>query len=139
MPEPFELRVELGKMREFARATGSRHPEHISGDDSVVTPTFLMTATLWQTAASSPWPKGRDMRRVLHAEQEFTFPEGPPQAGAVLTGQSSIESTVTKPGRRGGELTFTTMLTEYRDPAGHLVAQARNTLVETSRPTGASA
>jgi hypothetical protein len=30
--EPFEMGIEPGKVREFARATGSRHPEHTDGD-----------------------------------------------------------------------------------------------------------
>ena len=30
--EPFEFRVEYGKVREFARATKSKHPEHLAED-----------------------------------------------------------------------------------------------------------
>ncbi|HTK67678.1 MAG TPA: MaoC family dehydratase N-terminal domain-containing protein [Pseudonocardia sp.] len=137
MAEPFEMRIELGKVREFARATGSRHPEHTNAEGAVSPATFLMSSAFWQTAASSAWPRDRDMRRVLHAEQEFSFPKGPPGVGAVLTGQSRIADTVTKAGRRGGELVFTTLVTEYRDESGELVAEVRQTLVETSKATGA--
>jgi hypothetical protein len=36
-------------------------------------------------------------------------------------------------------MTFTTLLTEYRDETGDLIAEVRNTLVETSRPPKADA
>lgn len=133
MADPFEMPVEFGKIREFARATGSRHPRHYEAENAVSPPTFLMTAAFWQTAASSAWPKDRDMRRVLHASQEFVFPKGPPAAGTRLTGQQRIEDTYTKDGKRGGTMTFTTLLTEYRDESGDVVAEVRNTLVETSK------
>jgi hypothetical protein len=125
-------------VREFARATGSRHPEH-TAEDGVAPATFLMTAAFWQNKKSSAWPFERDMRRILHAEQEFTYPQGPPPVGAHLTAQSRQESLETKPGRRGGELTFITLLTEYRDESGEVVAEVRQKLVETSKPTGADA
>jgi hypothetical protein len=84
MAEPFELPVEFGKIREFAKATGSRHPRHFAAENAVTPPTFLMTAAFWQTAESNAWPKDRDMRRVLHASQEFVFPKGPPRLPSLL-------------------------------------------------------
>lgn len=137
MAEPFEMPVELGKTREFARATGSRHPQHYLAENAVTPPTFLMTAVFWQSPESNAWPKDRDMRRVLHASQEFVFPKGPPRVGTKLTGQQRIVDSYTKEGKRGGQMTFTTLLTEYRDEDGQLVAEVRNTLVETSKSTGA--
>ena len=136
MPEPFEMRVELGKVREFARATGSTDPRHLAGDAPVSPITFLMSSAFWQGPASSPWPADRDMSRVLHGGQEFVFPDGPPEAGAVLTGQTRIGDTYTKEGRRGGSMTFTEIVTEYRDAEGKLVATAIGTSIETSKPTG---
>ncbi|WP_239645559.1 MaoC family dehydratase N-terminal domain-containing protein [Mycobacterium sp. UM_CSW] len=135
MAEPFDIPIELGKSREFAKATGSKHPAHYS-PGGVTPPTFLMTAILWQGPDNNAWPKDRDMRRVLHASQEFAFPKGPPRIGMQLTGQQRIEGSHTKEGKRGGTLTFTTLLTEFRDEKGDLVAEVRNTFVETSKPTG---
>lgn len=136
MAEPFEMRVELGKVREFARATNSRHPDHQS-DDGVSPVTFLQSSAFWQTRANDPLPE-RDLRRSLHAEQEFVFPGGPPPVGARLTGRSRVDDTWTKAGRRGGELTFTRVATDYTDESGALVAQVFFTTVETSKATGAS-
>jgi hypothetical protein len=139
MTEPFDLPVEFGKIREFAKATGSRHLQHFTAENAVTPPTFLMTAAFWQTAESNAWPKDRDMRRVLHASQEFVFPKGPPHVGTTLTGQQRIEDSYSKEGKRGGTMTFTTLLTEYRDETGDIVAEVRNTLVETSKPPEADA
>ncbi|MBJ7336772.1 MaoC family dehydratase N-terminal domain-containing protein [Mycolicibacterium sp.] len=134
MTEPFTLPVEFGKTREFAKATGSRHRRHFEPENAVTPPTFLMTAAFWQTPESNAWPKDRDMRRVLHASQEFVFPKGPPTVGTVLTGHQRVEDSYSKEGKRGGTMTFTTLLTEYRDETGEVVAEVRNTLVETSKP-----
>src|SRR5271165_6924809 len=134
MAEPFEFPVEFGKIREFAKATGSKNPLHFAAENAVTPPTFLMSAAFWQTPESNAWPKDRDMRRVLHASQEFVFPKGPPRVGTKLMGQQRIEDSYSKDGKRGGTMTFTTLLTEYRDETGDVVAEVRNTLVETSRP-----
>lgn len=124
--EAFVMDVERGKIREFARAT-------FADDGDISPPTFLMTAAFWQTGDSDPWPAvAMDVARGLHAEQEFTFFGEPPRAGDRLIGQSRIESIYTKEGRRGGTLTFAVMVTEFRDPSGRLVAEVRQTGVETS-------
>ncbi len=125
---PFELLVERGKLREFARATFTV-PQ---GDWSL--PTFLTTAFHWQDPGTDPWEQVRmDPSRGLHAEQDFVFHGPPPRAGDVLVGTSRIESVQDKQGRRGGTLTFVVMVTEFRDPAGRLVAESRMTGVETGQ------
>lgn len=136
--DPFELRVELGKVREFAVATHAHHPAYLQASDPVTPPTFLATQLLWES-----WAPGNtgvfaalepSIERGLHAEQEYVFHGPPPRAGDVLTGRSRVEDVTTKQGRRGGTLTFFTILTEYHDEEGRLVAEARMTGVETSRP-----
>lgn len=135
--EPFELEIERGKIREFARATFSGSPSYLDDPAPVVPPTFLTTMIFWSTADSDPWEAvGMDRSRGLHAEQEYVFHGPPPRAGTSLTAQSRIDSISTKPGRRGGELTFVVMVTEFRDPSGRLVAEARMTGVETSSLEG---
>ena len=47
---------------------------------------------------------------------------------------SRIDRMFTKEGRRGGEMTFVVMITEFHDPDGKLVAEARMTGVETAKP-----
>jgi MaoC dehydratase-like protein len=134
---PFEMDVERGKIREFARAIRSDDPAYFTGEHPPIPPTFLAAMKFWQEVVpgSNPWELVRmDQRRGLHAEQEYVFHGPPPRAGARLRGQSRIESIHEKQGRRGGTLTFAVMVTELRDESGRLVAEARLTGVETSKP-----
>jgi len=133
--EPFEMDVERGKIREFARAVRSSHPVYLEDGRPVSPPTFLMTAAFWETPGSSPWRLVQmDQQRGLHGEQEFIFHGPPPRAGSRLTAQSRVDRIYTKEGRRGGTLTFAEMVTEFRDPDGRLVAESRLVGVETSKP-----
>jgi hydroxyacyl-ACP dehydratase HTD2-like protein with hotdog domain len=125
---PFELIVELGKIREFARATQSHHPAFQVGTCSP--PTFLTTAYHWHTANSDVEPIAElDPQRSLHAEQEFVFHGPPPAAGTRLTGTARIDRVFEKKGKRG-PMTFVVLVTEYRDADGTLVAESRLTGVE---------
>lgn len=133
---PFEVAIERGKVREFARATRSSHPEYF-GDAPVVPPTFLTTMFFWEEGVegSNPWHHVKlDQKRGMHAEQEYVFFGPPPRAGTKLVAKSRIESVYEKEGRRGGKLTFAVMVTEFRDESGKLVAEARMTGVETAKP-----
>ncbi len=134
---PFELCVERGKIREFARATLSTHPGYRQDEQPVSPPTFLTTMFFWedQSPGSNPWHLVRlDPKRGMHAEQEYVFFGPPPRAGTILDCRSRIESVFHKEGRRGGRLTFAVMVTEFRDRAtGTLVARARMTGVETEK------
>jgi hypothetical protein len=128
--EPFTMSVERGKIAEFARATFSTNPAY-GGDSPVVPPTFLTTMIFWDH--DPLWRTvGMDQSRALHAEQEYVFHGPPPAAGTQLTAQSRITEIYTKTGRRGGELTFAVMVTEFRDSSGTLVAEAKLTGVETT-------
>jgi hypothetical protein len=142
--ETFELDVERGKIREFARAVKSEHPAYLTGTEPVVPPTFLSTILHWERGVpgANPWLLvDMDQRRGLHAEQEYRFFGPPPRAGTRLTCRSRIDSIYEKQGRRGGTLTFAVMVTEFFDASGKLVAEARMTGVETAKtpegvPTG---
>ena len=132
---PFRLDVERGKIREFARATGSTNPAYLEAELPVSPPTFLTTTFFWQPEEADPWSAVElDQTRGLHAEQEFIFFGPPPRAGTKLTCQSRIGEIYTKQGRRGGELTFVVMYTDFHDETGRLVARAKMTGVETARP-----
>lgn len=130
----FTMHVEAGKIREFARATRSENPEFLSSEP-VSPPTFLMSAVFWLHQDSAVLGRmNLDLRRLLHGEQEFTFFGPPPRAGAVLTGRQRIDKVYEKQGRLGGTMSFAEIATEFRDEDGVLVAEARATLIETSRP-----
>ncbi len=135
---PFTMVVEAGKIREFARATKSQNPAYDGGatGEPVSPTTFLMSSAFWQGPESSPL-HGVELNwhRILHGEQEFRFTGAPPKAGDVLTGQSRIDKVFEKAGKRGGTMTFTEQVTEFRNPAGDVVAELRSTMIETSKAT----
>ena len=138
---PFRMVVEEGKIREFARATKSANPAYVADTDppSVSPVTFLASSTLWAGRGNSPWGDARlDWGRVLHGEQEFSFPGPPPGAGTVLTVQTRIERIYEKQGRRGGTMQLAELVTEYRDESGALVAESRSTVIETGPAGGGS-
>src|SRR5437899_2163109 len=126
----FDLDVERGKIREFARATHATHPEYVEVERPIAPPTFLTTMFFWEewVAGANPWHKVQlDQKRGMHAEQEYVFYGPPPRAGTRLRCQSRIAEIYEKEGRRGGKLTFAVMVTEFRDESGKLVAEARLT------------
>jgi hypothetical protein len=133
--QPFTMDVETGKVREFAKAVGSANPSYLTGEHPVSPPTFLMAAALWQGPENGPELRDDlDLTRLLHGGQEFVFHGPPPRAGTRLTGLARLDRTYTKEGRRGGTMTFTETVTEYRDESGVLVAETRSTLITTSKP-----
>jgi len=131
---PFQMVVERGKIREFARATKSSNPEYLEGEHPLSPVTFLAASAFWQDEANSPWGGApRNFERLLHGEQEFLFFGEPPRAGAVLTGVSRIDRVYEKEGRRGGVMEFTETVTEFRDATGKLVAESRSTAIVTGQ------
>jgi hypothetical protein len=128
------MNVEPSAVRQFAHAVRAADPVHY-GDQPLTTPTFLMSSAWWQGPENAAWgDQERDLSRVLHGEQEFVFHGEPPTAGAELEGVARIDRTYTKQGRRGGEMIFTDVVTEFRDVhTGRLVAEVRTTSIETGR------
>jgi acyl dehydratase len=116
--EPFRMVVEEGKIREFARATRSRSAEHFRPHDPVSPVTFLACCALWMGEENSAWQGvTRDFANILHGEQEFSFHGPPPVAGTELIGLQSIDRTYEKVGARGGAMTFTEVVTRFRNPS----------------------
>lgn len=133
--EPFQMVVERGKVREFARATMSQHPAYLEDPHPVIPPTFLTTVTFWSPPGQSVFSKVKmDLRRLLHGGQEYRFHGPPPRAGTKLTVQTRVEDIYEKEGKRGGTMTFVVTVTEFRDESGTLVAEARSTAIETGKP-----
>ena len=135
----FTMEIERGKIREFARATGSKSPEYLDREDAVIPPTFLTSVIFWQPAEAGELHKqvAIDPRRLLHGEQEYLFTGAPPRAGARLHAQTTVEEIYDKEGKRGGAMTFVVMRTDFTDDDGVVVAQARSTAIETGRPPSA--
>lgn len=133
--EPFQMVVERGKVREFARATMSQHPAYLDDPHPVIPPTFLTTVAFWSPPGQSVFSKVKmDLRRLLHGGQEYRFHGPPPRAGTKLTVQTRVEDIYEKEGKRGGTMTFVVTVTEFRDEQGTLVAEARSTAIETGKP-----
>jgi hypothetical protein len=139
--EPSTMPLERGKIREFARACKTNNPAYVDGRDPVVTPTFLTTVNFWSGGGRSPMQRlDIDLRRLLHGGQEYVFHGAPPRAGTELTFQTRVDKIYEKEGRRGGTMTFIETVTEFKDPAGTLVAEARSTAIVTGQaPTGGGA
>jgi hypothetical protein len=131
----FTMPLERGKIREFAMATGSNSDEYLTDPAPVIPPTFLRTAAFWTPPDAGSRLHGikLDLRRVLHGEQEYTFFGPPPRAGAELTVTQRVESVETKQGKRGGEMLVIVIVNDFSDVSGRLVAQGRQTLIQTGK------
>ena len=130
--------IERGKLREFARAMNAPLPEFIDGEHPPVPATFLITAA-YSWGYSLERPRGtafeqidHDLSVPLHAEESFIYHGPLPRAGDRLTCRASLENVWRKQGGRGGELTFLTMLTEFRNSADELIVEERSTTVTTA-------
>ena len=132
---PYDMVVERGKIREFARATMSRNPDYLDDPTPVSEPTFLITSAFWADSKAANFTAGLDidLARLLHGGQEFVFHGPPPVAGTKLTAHGRVDKVYEKEGRRGGTMTFVEMVTEFRDEQGNVAAEARNTLIVTGK------
>jgi hypothetical protein len=135
----YEFPIDYSKVREFARAVKTEHPAH-RGSRPVIPPTMLTSARwLWEPSERPGFADlDFDPARILHGEEEYVFHGPPPRAGQVLTCETRVTDRYEKPGRRGGQLRFATIVTEFRDGTGRLVAEQRSTIVETARPPKAA-
>lgn len=129
----YEIEIERGKIAEFARATYTINDRY-QDVDAVIPPTFLTIANnLWRSDDAGLAGLQIDMARVLHAEEEFCFHGRVPRAGQTLQVSTRLGNERVKEGKRGGQLRFVTIVNEFRDDSGDLVAEQVTTLVETSR------
>ena len=124
------MRVELGKIREFAKAVKDPNPAYAE-DEPIAPPTFLMTMAHWIGDLSKTRSAVKlDYRRLLHGEQDFEYVR-PIRAGDVLSFRSRTKEVFEKAGKRGGTMTFIIGETEFRNQRGEVVAYTRNTAIET--------
>lgn len=139
----FEVAIERGKIREFARAIKACLSEYMDARNPPVPPTFLVTAgRFWGYTFDDPGNTALaqidvDRSLLLHAEEEYEFFGPLPRAGSTLTARTRVTDVYEKEGRRGGKLIFIVSETEFRDEQGANVAVSRTTVVKTeSAPTG---
>lgn len=127
---PFEVEVEKGRLRFFARATGQTDAIYI--DESAardaghpglpVPPTFLFCLEM-----ESPNPAairellGMDYRSLLHGEQGFSY-HAMAYAGDTLRFQQRIDDIYDK---KGGALEFVVRKTRVSNQRDELVAELR--------------
>ncbi|MFJ9371292.1 MaoC family dehydratase N-terminal domain-containing protein [Nocardia sp. NPDC101769] len=131
-------------LMQFARAIGDTDAAFedvgrlaATGADALVAPpTFLMAADHFDPTysrrprpgaswiGSRPSGDGNAAPSGFHMEQHFTF-HRPVRAGDALTADARPGATWEKSGRRAGTLTFSEILTDYRDSGGDVVATAR--------------
>ncbi len=136
--EPQVLHVELGKIREFARALKDDNPLYLDPEYArreaggvLAPPTFTMTLAHWDSGTGRP-RLDLDLRRLLHGEQEFEYLK-PIRAGDVLTATTRVANVFEKAGTRGGTMKFAVLETEFKNQKGDLVMRSRSTLIETGQ------
>ena len=127
---PFQVDVEKGRLRFFAKATGQDDPVYTDEDSAraaghpglPVPPTFFFCLEM-----ESPNPAavrellGIDYRRLLHGEQGFTF-HRMAYAGDTLSFQQRIEDIYDK---KNGALEFVVRKTSVTNQRGEPVADLR--------------
>lgn len=130
---PYDVEVEAGRLRQFAKAIGETRPEYVDAAAAQaygwpglpVPPTLLFGLEMEQP---DPWSYlkeiGVDIADVLHGEQEFTY-EQQAWAGDVLRFQASIADIAVK---REGALELVTKLTEVTKDDGTPVALLRTVI-----------
>jgi acyl dehydratase len=155
--------VEAGHIMVFARAIGDPNPVYVDEEYAAATevggiiapPTFVQASAQWddefplRPREGQPWlgsgrtPTGIDAtsraaggdasrtRGMLHAEQHFEY-HRPVRAGDVLYPTTRTGDSWEKQGR-SGTLSFTELVTEFRDGAGELVVTTRAVRVMTQQ------
>ena len=128
---PSTMKVELGKIREFAKAVKDPNPLYLADEGAIAPPTFLMTIAHWiKDLGETRSAVKLDYRRLLHGEQEFEYVK-PIRLGDTLTFRSRTKEVFEKQGKRGGKMLFIIGETEYKNQRGEVVAYTRNTAIET--------
>jgi len=133
---PFTVRVEYGKIREWAEALRDDNPLYRDEEEArrspfggiIAPPTFCRN--FWWEGTQVQEDLGFDPRYRIHGEQEFEYLQ-PVRAGDVLTGQTNVVRMYEKPGKRGGKMTFAVVESTFKNAKGETVLIGRRTLIET--------
>jgi acyl dehydratase len=137
-----ELRIEAGKVAEFANAIGDPSPIYrdrerarTAGFDEIPAPlTFTRTVDFprYRTDAFSGLyglDLGLDPTTTLHGEQRYEY-HRPAVVGDVLSVTSTLRDVRHRTGGRGGEMTLVDVERVFEDEADRPVVTATSTYVE---------
>jgi acyl dehydratase len=141
-----KLRVERGKIAEFARALRDDDPLYYDADaarergfEGVPAPlTFSRVSAFPHNRPPGVEGTGFDLGLepvIIHGEQAYEY-ERPLVAGDVLDGETTLADVYQREGRRGGTMTFVEYETAYYDQDGDLVLTDRSTAIETEQSVG---
>jgi hypothetical protein len=131
----FEVVIEPGKTREFAKATFAGADLYPATRASTAPPTFLASAGYlwgdsWEEPGSSPLGlAGLNLSDLVHGGEDLLFHREPPRVGDRLFATTCIDSVERKQRAHGGTLTVITQLTEFRDERERSVAEVRSTVL----------
>ncbi len=163
MADGFEFPVDRTQVMLFARSlldispvySDPNHPDTKAQGGIIVPPTFVQCSGHWQpnygldmtrplteaekaaraeaqAQAQRGGGGGGNLGRGLHAEQHYEY-HHPIHAGDTLTVTTRPGERWEKEGRRGGKLTFSESISEYRNQDGVLCVTARMIGVQTER------
>jgi hydroxyacyl-ACP dehydratase HTD2-like protein with hotdog domain len=137
--QPFEVRVERGRLRALAVAAMAQDPV-FQQDEHAPAPLTILSAVARLTdypGADPLQPGDLDLTRVLAAGAEFRYPNGPLLEGERLNAVARISDVYTKQGARGS-MTFVEQTTTVTDAAGDVRAEyvARMIEMPLAEPTG---
>lgn len=138
------LRVEPGKVEEFARAITDENSIYRNqrgaekhGFDGVPAPlTFTRTADFpryrpAEFVGKFGFDLGFSRTSTLHGEQEYTFHRSL-TAGDVLSATATLRDVFRRDGERGGMMTFAVIEQIFEDEEGDEVVTVRSTYIETN-------
>jgi hypothetical protein len=123
---PYEFPIERGAIRAFAQAMQVDDAAY-EGEGAVMPPTFPISSWRWAPPGGRA-AHGIPRSLLLHGEQEFIFHGPPPTAGTLLEVSERVVDRTSKPGKRGGMMTFVVVSTEFRD-GGRLAVEMRSTFI----------
>ena len=134
----FEFVVETGKIREYAKALGLGDPVYTvveaakeAGYPNLVAPPTFTRQFWFDDDENDPMRHlGFDLGRRLLGGYSFEYFK-PIFAGMKLIAKNSVVSSEVKKGRKGGQMTFVVIKTEFRDENGEIVQIDYRTLIET--------
>jgi len=134
----YKFPIELGKVREYARATGYTDHAYFEEENPVIPICFLgIAGRIWGYTFDDPKDTALadvdiDRSLLLHAEEEYEILGVLPRAGDVMAVRTYIKDVYDKEGRKGGIMTFVITETEFKNQAGELVARSHQSVVKTS-------
>lgn len=137
----FELPIEKGKIKEFARSLGDKDAIYVDeelarskGFRSIPAPptftaTFLHHVPDENFLLNMMAQMGISVATSVHGESEFEY-LAPVCAGDVLTVAITVKDFYQKEGKRGGKMNFITVESTYTNQEGELVQKDRMLFIE---------